>query len=130
YTRHMSRFSERQGLQTAKALQTEGMDADLRASLWNVVSPAFFIYNRSYGRAQPPGYWPWERELGVRLWRDFFKYPVDTMPAAWNTIAGQIREWFFKAKWFQVYDLVEFLAVHGVNAGYNSENSMRFQEYC
>lgn len=126
----MSRFSDRNGLRAAKALQLTGMDSDLRVDLWNVVSPAFFVYKRDYGRDQPPSYWPWERELGVRVWRDFFKYPVDTMPARWTTIAAQMREWFFKAEWYEVYDLVEFLAIHAVDAGFNSENSMRFQETC
>jgi hypothetical protein len=126
----MSRFSERNGIRAAKAIQIDGMDSDLRTGLWNVVSPAFFVYKRDYGRDQPPGYWPWERELGVRVWRDFFKYPVDTMPARWNTVAAQIREWFFKATWYDVYDLVEFLGANAVDAGFNSENSMRFQETC
>ena len=126
----MSRFSTRNGLQAAKAIQIDGMDSDLRVGLWNVVSPAFFVYKRDYGRDRPPGYWPWERELGVRVWRDFFKYPVDTMPAAWTTIAAQIREWFFKAPWYEVYDLIEFMGAHAIDAGFNSENSMRFQETC
>lgn len=126
----MSRFSEREGLRPSKGLQLKSMDSDLRAGLWNVVSPAFFVYNRDYGRPQPPGYWPWERELGVRLWRDFFKYPVDTMPANWKTIAAQIRDWFFKATWYDVYDIVEFLGAHAVEAGFNSENSMHFHEAC
>jgi hypothetical protein len=126
----MTRFSERMGFRPAKVLQLDGMDTDLRIGLWNIASPAFFVYRREYGRAQPPGFWPWERELGVRLWRDFFKFAVDTMPASWMTVAGQMREWFFNAKWYEAYDFVEFLAINGVDSGFSSEGSVKFQDAC
>jgi AbiJ N-terminal domain 4 len=46
----------------------------------------------------------------------FFKYPIDTLAVNSSDkvmkeiFSNFIRSWFFKAKWFEVYDLLEFIA--------------------
>lgn len=45
-----------------------------------------------------------------RLWHNFFKDPLDTMPQYWHEAYDIIRPRFFSFPWNQVYDFIEFTA--------------------
>ena len=44
------------------------------------------------------------------MWLHFFKKPLDTLSYDWEKVFSQIREFYFKCEWFEVYDLIEFTA--------------------
>jgi len=102
-------FSERMGKKKVRCdLQVESMDTALRNGLWNV------LYNQMLERIKfcrdPFVDSDWRPALSS-LWHDFFKWPIDEIP--WNLaydVQQQVRRWFFKAEWYEVYDLLEFVA--------------------
>jgi hypothetical protein len=103
------RFSERIGKKKPKCdLQIDLMDADLRNGLWNIVWTLAFgaIRCRSYDFVDDD----WKPFL-TNVWHLFFKWRVDEIP--WNfsdKVQDVVKEWFFKAQWYEVYDFLEFLA--------------------
>ena len=103
------KFSQRMGLTPVEAiLQTEGMSDALRNSLWNVFdghlwSSEGFIYDEM-------GDWGSMDDFSRALWSDFFKRRVDARGGTPSTVLENIRVFFFKSQWFEVYDFVEFVA--------------------
>jgi len=101
------RFSERAGYMTPRTvLQLEMMDGPLRNGIWSVLHERFFsqgVHNHSTSSA---GYYP----LWQGIWRDFFKRAIDTLPTWFGQAHTELRDWFFEAEWYEVYDLVEFVA--------------------
>lgn len=103
------RFSERQGLVSARSiLQSESMDTALRSGLWDAVH--IFILEKE------PEQWRTVESssfqmLFLRLWHNFFKTPLDSMPKGVRQAGGEIRKFFFSSHWYQVYDILEFIAV-------------------
>ena len=80
------------------------MDDELRTSLWNVINLMFFDTNVT------------TLNRTVRLYRvaidaqlNFFKKPIDDLPEYVYQYKKIVRSWFFSAKWFEIYDFVEFL---------------------
>lgn len=107
-------FSQRSGLIAAvKVVQREGLDADLRNSLWNALS---LVYWTSYkagdyhgGETKHSNLYP----LLLALWLHYFKKPIDDLPRYWSDSLDQLRGYFFKAPWNQAYDFIEFVAEYG-----------------
>ena len=105
----MPLFSQRKGIRPlAKAIQRESMDDELKNQLWNAISAA--VWNQWTDPHAIPG----EHERVVkRVWSLYFKHPLDTLPAydpSYSPSAYKIiREYFFKGKWWETYDLLEFL---------------------
>lgn len=88
------------------ALQVGSVDAPLRNRLWTLVHGHFVepaVRSFELFRSGPGDL------LAEQAWDEFFKAPLDTMPRD-GRFASQIREWFFEAAWFQIYDLLEWLA--------------------
>jgi AbiJ N-terminal domain 4 len=100
------KFSQRLGItNSTKVIQVENMDDDLKNSLWNILKVTILDEikdEHSYS-------------LGVNvsdffsrsLWHNFFKLSIDTTPGSFYAVKNYLREWFFKAEWFQRYDMVE-----------------------
>lgn len=100
------KFSQRIGITPAiKVAQKESMDEDLRNGLWSVLC----LY-----------YWPGSKDsLGLpheiedliyELWANYFKYPIDTIDGLWR---DNVRNYYFRATWYEIYDLIEFIAKYG-----------------
>ena len=109
------RFSQRVGINPPeKILQLDSIDEDLRNGLWNTLT---VIYWNSYRR---PNHHPINRtdfidgsnfENSVKiLWIHYFKEPIDTMDRYWGDCLKVIRAYFYSAKWWEVYDFIEFVA--------------------
>jgi hypothetical protein len=101
----MKLFSERKGITKPRTeLQIESMDDALKNCLWNVLSGNYFeIEHRLDGR-------PTET-MGAFLllvWHRYFKEPTDTIRTYWSQNYAYIREYFFQAPWYAVYDFIEF----------------------
>lgn len=98
-------FSERKGLvEPRKAMQIDSMDMRLRVRLWEVLNWAYLRWlddpdSEMYIRAE---------QILYRLHIDFFGHgfsdwysdPPDT---------GELSDFVFGAKWFEVYDILEFI---------------------
>ena len=118
------RFSQRIGLTPAtKIAQRETIDDDLRNSLWSLLT---LIYWENFEGAQIVYY---EKSNDVpgsnyenlmnALWLHFFKKPVDSIPRWWPDCLETIRKYFFNAKWFEIYDFIEFIAEFGPEGAKN-----------
>lgn len=104
----MIKFSQRIGeIELIKPLQFESIDNDLKNGLWNLV--IFYVLNNLKNE------YFYYKEKDLRffcqdLWHNFYKLPVDTIPSH-NIMAEKfIRDKFFNGKWFEAYDLIEYLA--------------------
>jgi hypothetical protein len=100
-------FSQRRGLKKVKTgIQVDSMDGELRNRLWNVL--------KIYWDTMEGKQWISEsrnmKVLFTRIWHNYFKQPIDTMPQYWEDLYKEIREYFFKCEWYEVYDLMEFVA--------------------
>jgi hypothetical protein len=111
------RFSQRIGKRPVKTvLQIESMDDDLKNRLWNIILEDFFGKISDY-----KDYSHIESEkvkVCKYIWKEFFKIPIDKIPKIWMSeavsfegVSEYIRDWYFKAEWFEVYDFIEFIAV-------------------
>ena len=109
----MKSFSERKGITPPRqVVQTDEMSDDLRNSLWNALHIAVwesddFMHSR-YGSL------PGIDNFSAVLWFRYFKKPIDERPTyAHNNrserILKIIRDYFFQAKWHEVYDFLEFV---------------------
>lgn len=124
------RFSQRIGARPAtKLAQRESIDDDLRSSLWSVVSICHWDAGRDRNGAKLVSRDHVQdtslSNLMVALWFHYFKRPVDTIPTYWGDCLEELRAYFFRAEWFEVYDFIEFLKAEGTEKGENE-----FAELC
>jgi hypothetical protein len=92
-------------------LQVESMDADLRNGLWNVLWT--FAVDKISSRGYSAVSIEWVGFLKA-LWHEFFKLRIDEIPFnAYFEVQGSIKKWFFAAQWYEIYDLIEFVAKRG-----------------
>ena len=101
----MKLFSQRNGIVSVKdSIQKESMDQDLRVGIWNVLK--LFVWDSfKYDFLKQ------NKQFHLffqSIWIVFLKYPVDTLNDYWKVTYGEIRETYFKFKWFQIYDFLEF----------------------
>lgn len=126
-------FSQRRGLKPVKnIMQVDSMDEDLRNSLWNAVT----VYYLSRMKTSWDGFYLHQTEnnnlinLIRSLWHDHFKKPLDTIENIWNRVYGEIREYFLKCEWNEVYDFIEFIA-NSYRGNYNGTSvNEEFMDFC
>lgn len=109
------KFSQRHGYTpVSNVIQIESINTSLRTAIWNtlddqIFSNKYFLNDRfdNYGQfASEARIFPFSR----LLWANFFNHPVDTRPANPHIILTEIRNWYFKAPWHEIYDFIEFVA--------------------
>ncbi len=109
----MLSFSQRIGIKpTFKELQIESMDNDLRTGLWNVLKLAV-LDELAHTRNE-------HHNLFKKLWINHFKYPIDGLSNDITAKNLSIKKDFFTAEWFEVYDLLEFIAKTRVGIRFNN----------
>ena len=101
------KFSQRMKLTPVPdAIQTDGMNDELRAGLWNV------LWIHEFGKTGFASYYlrhpPRIREFSKALWADHFKLPVDERPQDNDQLLYTIRQHFFQSAWYTAYDFIEF----------------------
>lgn len=109
----MKTFSERMGFKSVSTvIQVEGMNDELRNSLWNALDVFFWrLDNFLYTQYDKPII----NNFSSTLWMYFFKKPIDTRPREYDgTLSSQktlnkIRDFFFTCEWCEVYDFLEFV---------------------
>jgi len=124
------KFSQRIGATpVGKLAQFESMDDELRASLWSLIT-LFYLekaesVNRRALNKDDQTLTFSLADLITRLWLDHFKKPIDEIDQYWGNWRNKLRIDYFNAKWFEVYDLVEFIA-----GNWPIEVKKGFIEYC
>jgi hypothetical protein len=124
------KFSQRIGsTPAAKLAQRETIDQELRASLWSVVTlfywePAKDEYGEKLNSSDETAS-STVRDLVVRLWLYYFKKPTDEIDQYWGSCLAKLRTYYFNAKWFEVYDFIEFIAQNGPE-----ETKKTFIKFC
>ena len=128
----MKSFSQRHGFEPLRSIvQRESMDEPLKNNLWDALK--IFYWDRvtplplsSYG--------PWLSDhpdmkglLGL-LWHLFFRLPADTLGNEWTETRLKLRKWFFEAEWYEIYDLIEFVANHYPDKGERVNDD--FMQFC
>lgn len=115
------RFSQRSGIiPIQKVIQIGVIDDDLRNSLWSLLTLFYWnAFNKAkYGfMNKREDYIEGSNleELFKALWLHYFKKPIDTIPILFYNDdggLGLLRTYFFKAKWYEVYDFVEFISAY------------------
>ncbi len=103
------RFSERMSYTKSKVeLQLEGIDSDLRNGIWSYLTLNIFQYFEDKIFSETPRHQSM-MHFTANLWLNFFKRPIDTMPREKDRIISFLREWYFGAEWYEVYNLIEFV---------------------
>ena len=122
------KFSQRYGYTPAKnAIQLESIDDELRNALWSVVKLHYWDTVQSdrdipYPRLLLSAYGNENLRLFCqRLWLNFLKAPLDTLPDEWEAVYDRLRKFFFSCKWYEVYDFLEFLAQSYPDEARNAE---------
>lgn len=120
----MTSFSQKHGYKPIKTvIQINGIDQDLRNGLWNALDIHYWwqAERTSHTIQQIESLY----ELGNKLWADYFKKPLDTMPVSTQVFKGELRKYFFECEWFEVYDFIQFVAN---NYKFNSTNNAFIEE--
>lgn len=112
------RFSERNGHKPIRQLiQLVSMDEPLRNGLWNLLT--VYCWEDAERQLDWPShgyyYYPDDPDKVLydfceRCWLRFFKRTLDTLHSSWTTFKAELREYFFKCEWYEVYDFIEFVA--------------------
>lgn len=112
------RFSQRLGISPVeKAIQRESMDDELRNSLWSLIQGVYWdnyqcTRSAMYGRSdfvKGSNLNP----LITKLWLNYFKQPIDTIHQYFGDCVSYLRDYFFSAQWYEVYDFIEFVSKEG-----------------
>ena len=104
------RFSQRHGHAPIKdVIQVDGMDVELRNALWSAFYEIFLSRDLHSDHGKYVNHAQYKPLFGA-LWLGFFKRPTDALPPRTSDFHQQVRDWFFKAEWYFVYDFVEFVA--------------------
>ncbi|WP_141228915.1 AbiJ-NTD4 domain-containing protein [Pseudomonas sp. Irchel s3b2] len=107
-------FSQRMGLAPAtKIIQANGMDLELRISLWNVLTETYWsMYapaDKGYRFVRGSNFDTYAKAL----YSLHYKKPVDTIDLRWDAFLLVVRQNFFGCTWDRVYSFVEFTVEHG-----------------
>ena len=119
-------FSKRYGFKEDDIIyQKEGMSKDLRNSLWNAIDECY------WSKMKGCRYLSENQDMEFlfhRLWRNFFKFDIDTLNDFWKDLHTKMRNHFQSAEWFEVYDLVEFISKN--YPGDMEETNKKFIKIC
>ena len=105
-------FSQRYGHTSLEnAFQRESIDSELRTKLWNVLKLSIWDRYERHNRE----YDDFTKRIDAmvrRIWFHYFNRDLDSLPD-FHESYGQggayhvIKEYFFRCKWFELYDLLE-----------------------
>jgi hypothetical protein len=111
------KFSQRIGLVPAeKAIQKDDIDNDLRNRLWNVLDSLILSKisdSHNYGHDVYP-----LKIFRIALYHHYFKKRMDDAPTYKDDIIRAIRNFYLTAKWYEVYEFIEFVMAEVKQAPY------------
>jgi hypothetical protein len=107
------KFSERYGhVPVRSVLQIDDVDEALRNRLWNFICSQFFPTVPPF-KGVSTDFLPSQSDalqIFRNLWHNYFKLRTDSIGTSYFDAVGKLREHFFGCVWYEVYDLLEFLA--------------------
>jgi hypothetical protein len=102
-------FSQREGFKPVRStLQLSSMEHELRSRLWDLVTLNYWANVHGINLDEDNNYSM--KALVQRIWHRYFKQPIDTISWDWRQVQSQIRTYFFKCDWNEVYDFIEFVS--------------------
>lgn len=113
------KFSQRKGITPImKSIQVDSIDEDLRNGLWSALVEFYWekcdMPKDSFGILSQISGSKLET-LFKDLWHNYFKRPRDTIPTYFYGDGGgleTLRNYFFRAEWYEVYDFIEFVSAY------------------
>lgn len=108
----MPLFSNRYGYKPLDTtLQLEGMSDELRNALWSAIDLGLWetLNTMTY---KPDCNVSDFQDLFLKIWLFVFKQPSDSLPSNLDVAYTELRIFFFRCKWYEVYDLLEYVANH------------------
>jgi len=116
-------FSQRIGMKSVKTIvQVDSIDNDLRNNLWNMLT--IYLWSKMLVTRLKDDFA--FNTLCNALWMKYFKQPIDTLPSYWSEAYQEIRNYFFKCKWYEVYDIIESI----IDIGTDSFDTSEFTQTC
>lgn len=113
----MSSFSERIGIKPMNTIVLkDSINDGIRNGLWSIFFT--FIWNSPRGK-----------NCLFPLWMNYFKFPVDTIPESNGEAYEFLRNYYFKCKWNEVYDFIEFIA-NEFDGKQGSNENLAFMNAC
>jgi hypothetical protein len=107
------KFSQRIGKTPIKnLLQVESIDIDLKNRLWNITLEKVFDNLSSHEDYSHESH---QSQYAKLMWKEFYNNPVDTINkhdngrVYFSGFKNHVREWFFKAEWYEIFDFLEFV---------------------
>lgn len=99
-------FSRREGFdERMNIVQLDDIDEPLRNGIWNCLLKAYDLYEDDLISTIPA-----ERGLLIDCWENVFKQPTDIIGDIFSKkIKKEFRKQYFNAKWYTVYDLIEYI---------------------
>ena len=95
------KFSERYGYTEIKnTIQIDSMTIELRNTIWSLLYILFF------DNTKDPESENLTEKITLGLFFSYFKEPLDRIPIHHSHKVDIIRDYFFKSKWYEVYDLL------------------------
>ncbi|GAB2779512.1 hypothetical protein HNQ93_001487 [Hymenobacter luteus] len=121
------KFSQRIGKTPVKnLLQVDGIDEALKNRLWDCIVYLIANVNRKFMYETIR----FDNFL-ILIWTEFFVRTSDSIPynssyQRYDGFLNKLREWFFTANWYEIYDIIEFLC------SFNHINDLRerFVNHC
>lgn len=108
----MAKFSERYGhVPVRSVLQTDGIDEGLRNRLWSLICTTLFPLAPPL-QGGPVDLLSLHQDaeyIFKSLWHSFFKWTTDSIGISYSDALGKVKQRFMACKWYDVYDLLEFL---------------------
>src|ERR1700674_3391603 len=111
----MMKFSQRHGHSSVRSsLQVGDVDAGLRNRLWNLIVSTFFYSAPTFRSANDDYLYLSGHKDALatfkNLWHNYFKETTESIGVSYFEALTKLRTHFVSCKWYEVYDLVEFLA--------------------
>lgn len=128
----MKPFSQRESFKPVRSvMQVDSMDDALRNGLWNCLEVHYWREFKSDWRStvRKWGFLSLTYRPDVLLtliWDGYFKERLDTLERGFTDIYRVIRERFFEAQWYEVYDFTEFV----VQNDSDESRAMRLMSCC
>lgn len=120
------RFSERMGFkEPSNIIQSEGMNNDLKTSLWNKFYE-LYLTRESQLESYTMRCTKSPDDVTSNIWKNFLKLEIDVKPQFGNNkFQSKFKEIFFNSEWYEVYDLLEFIANYD-----NTTRGNQFKKVC
>ena len=131
------KFSERYGHKPVREIiQVDAIDEALKNGIWNLLK-VFYWDKAKYSSCDGyrGGYsLTFESNKDLKflcngLWCNYFKEPLDHLSDDWSEVLKKLRNYFFNAKWYEIYDFIEFIANNHYSKDYENTNAF-FMSAC